>query len=297
MSSMNGTVIDHDDPRLAGMSARGVGSPSGFTHLAEAAPDRPSNRRLVSMGLLTILLALVLAQGAYFGSGLLTAEYRARAEVQYRGSAWTETQNVAIQSRSLTQPVADRFGIPIKDFEENLDAGLVSGTQVLKVDYVSSDRDQARAIVGAIAADYIAEISEVPSVEASVVLQRELENATAQLEAAQADLRRLAPLNTDEARVEQQTTQQLTNSLNQRINDLQSRILDAELSSLDTEARGLPEVITEPFVFEDPVFPRPRLFAAIGFIVGLVIGAVVIATKWNTTAWASIDADTKKESA
>ena len=319
MTDLNGIeTIDRDDPRFTAIAD--ATTFSGFTALAEADPERPSNRRIAAMALIALFLAAVLAQITFLVSTQLTDEYRARAEVQYRGSAWTETQDVAVQSRSLTAPVAAEFNIPIKDFEENLDAGLVPGTQILRIDYIDADQELARSIVDRLSTDYISEISELPSSDATAILERELAEVETEIELRQQELRDIAAkidgkrndesnvardengeveigldgqpiVITDDAqdRADQQAAQQLLSSLRVRKNDLEFRLLDTELRKLDKLENGSPEVITAPFVFEDPVFPRPRLFAAIAFVVGLAIGGVIMMLNWNRTAWASID--------
>lgn len=272
------------------------------------------------MVLIALFLAAVFAQITFLVSSQLTDEYRARAEVQYRGSAWTETQDVAVRSRSLTAPVAAQFNIPIKEFEENLEAGLVPGTQILRIDYIDADQERARSIVDELSSDYIVEISELPSSDATLILERELAEVEAEIALRRQELRDIAikidgkrdnesnvardengdieigldgqPIViTDDAqdRADQQAAQQLLSSLRVRKNDLEFRLLDTELRRLDKLENGSPEVITAPFVFEDPVFPRPRLFAAIAFVVGLAIGGLIMMLNWNHTAWASID--------
>jgi uncharacterized protein involved in exopolysaccharide biosynthesis len=68
---------------------------------------------------------------------------------------------------------------------------------------------------------------------------------------------------------------------------LELRLLDDGLAELDTVTSGVPRVITEPFVFEEPVFPRPRLLAAIGFVAGGALGFLLLAIHWNRIAWAA----------
>ncbi|MGI9609218.1 MAG: hypothetical protein ACR2NL_02885, partial [Acidimicrobiia bacterium] len=189
-------------------------------------------------------------------------------------------------------------------------------------------RELARQIVAQLASDYIDEIQELPSIDARDLLVTELAEINGEIEDAQELLRQLAaeidaqaaedaangedtssvddgpiiigfdgqPVSTDSAgiRAEQQATQQLVSSLRVRKNDLEFRILDLDLRGLEKTANGSPEVVTDPFVFEDPVFPRPPLFAAIGFVVGLAIGGLIMLFNWNHTAWSSIDDLTRR---
>ena len=205
--------------------------------------------------------------------------------MQYRGSAWTETQNIAVQSRSIAQPVANNFGIPIKDFEEDLEAGLVSGTQIVRIDFVSTDPRQAAEIVNALAVGYIAEVSEIQPPQGREILEAEILDLREQLVSAEADLVEFSRDNSTAGQVQQQVTQSLISSLRARIDDFELRILDGELTELDSTENGVPFVVTNPFVFEDAVFPRPKLMAALGAVAGVVLASTALLIYWNVVSW------------
>jgi hypothetical protein len=275
------TTIDelHTQEVLAPISV------SGFVGLTEKPAPRPTGRKILGFVLLSVVLAGLGAQFGYFGFNRFDQEWKARAEVQYRGSAWTETQNVAVQSRSITEPVAVVFGIPISEFEENLDAGLIAGTQIVRIDYVSTDSIQARAVVAAIAQAYIDEASEIAPQELRAALSDRLLEAQANLD--EAEIRLLEPASDLRlgAEVQQRANQALVSSLRARVGDLELRILDGDLQDLDDLENGVPVLVTDPFVFEDPVFPKPRLMGAIGGVAGLTIGFLALMTYWNIVAW------------
>ena len=165
---------------------------SGFVDRVERPSARPSGRKLLGFFFLSVVLAGIGAQLGYFGFRQFPSEWKARAEVQYKGSAWTETQNIAVKSRSITEPVALNFAVPIKEFDENLEAGLISGTQILRIDYVSTDPSEARAIVDALSQSYIREVSEIAPVELRAALDAQLVESQARLDAAQAELADIA---------------------------------------------------------------------------------------------------------
>ena len=273
------------EPALSQISQMPQTPVSGFVARTEQPSPRPTGRKIVGFLLLSVVLAGICAQLGFFGFQLFDEEWRARAEVQYRGTAWTETQNVAVQSRSITEPVAQEFSVPIKEFEEHLDAGLIAGTQIVQIDYVSADRNVARGVVEAISQAYIDEVSEGQPAELRATLQAELAELQQRLEDAENRLRMLARDTSDAAKVQQQATQSLISSLRARVDDFELRILDGDLRALDDQENAVPFLVTEPYVFDDPVFPRPKLMGVVGGAGGLVLGLVALALYWNVIAW------------
>ncbi len=258
---------------------------SGFVKYAEVPSAKPTGRKIFGFAILALVLGAIGAQIGFFGASAFDEEWKARAEVQYRGSAWTETQNIAVQSRSIAQPVANTFGIPIKDFEEDLEAGLVPGTQIVRIDFVSTDPEEAEAIVDALSVGYIAEVSEIQPPQGREILEAEIVDLREQLVTAQADLAEFSRDDSTAGQVQQQVTQSLISSLRARIDDFELRILDGELTELDSTENGVPFVVTTPFVFEDAVFPRPKLMAALGAVAGIVLASMAFLIYWNVLSW------------
>lgn len=258
---------------------------SGFVKYAEAPSAKPTGQKILGFAILAFVLAGIGSQIGYFGASAFDEEWMARAEVQYRGSAWTETQNIAVQSRSIAQPVANNFGVPIKDFEEDLEAGLVPGTQIVRIDYVSTDPEEAAAIVDALSVGYIAEVSEIQPPQGREILEAEILDLREQLAAAEDDLAIFSLNDSTAGQVQQQVTQSLISSLRARIDDFELRILDGELTELDSTENGVPFVVTTPFVFEDAVFPRPKLMAALGAVAGIVLASMAFLIYWNVLSW------------
>lgn len=235
---------------------------------------RMSGRRLGGLALLAIVLTAFGAEAGYFSSRLFTTVWQARSEIEYRGDSWTETEDVAINSRSLTDPIAAEYGIDIKDFEEDLKAGLVPGTQILRIEYFDTDANLARDIVSDLAEAYIADASERPPEGNREVLEQQLLDLQDELQANKDQLSREASEPGVPLTPGQQDLQAEIASLRARIGVIELRLLDGELELQDVEAWGVPRYVTQPFVFEEPYFPRPMrlglLGAAIGFLLGLV---------------------------
>ncbi|MEM7276280.1 MAG: hypothetical protein AAF547_24610, partial [Actinomycetota bacterium] len=170
-------------------------------------------------------------------------------------------------------------------FEEQLDARLIPGTQILRVDYVSTSWTEAEAVVTQLSDRYIALASEVTPAEVRATLEEELAAIQAELADEEARFARISGSTEIADRPEQQASQAIINSLRARVDDVQSRILDHDLATIDESQNGVPILVTEPFVFDDQVFPRPKIFAAVGAAAGLVIGGLFALLFWNRLVW------------
>lgn len=248
-----------------------------FQHVADQ-PRLPA-RRLLGLTMVAAVLAVVGGQLGYFSADLFDDVWQARTEVEYRGNSWTETEDVAVRSRSLTGPIAARYGVDIKDFEEDMEAGLVGGTQILRIEYFDEDADKAQAIVSDLAEAYIADASERPPESRETLLESQLVELENELTSAQNDLEAGAPEPGAPLSAEQQDLQSEIASLRARIGVLELRILDGQLALEDLEAQGLPRYVTRPFVFQEPYFPRPLRLAVFGAAIGLMLGLIPLL--WN----------------
>ncbi len=259
--------------------------PTGFTHLEKRHQSTPTGRQLLGLGLLAFVLTGIGIQLGGFGSYLFDERWLARAEIQYKGSAWTETQDVAIRSRSLLGPIATDLEIPIKEFEERLEARLIPGTQILRVDYTSTDRELAENVVAEVSDRYIQLASELTPSEVRATLLDELAEIEVELNEEQARFARISASTQIADRPDQQASQAIINSLRARQDDVQSRILDHDIAAIDESENGVPVVVTEPFVFDDQVFPRPKIFAAVGAAIGLLLAGLYATWFWNRLSW------------
>ena len=103
----------------AGQAVRSAEQPLGFEAVAETTPSL-RGRKLGGFLLLIGISTLVFAQIGFVLSQVLDSVWQARVEVEYRGNSWTETEDIAVRSRSLTGPIAADYGVEIKEFEEDL---------------------------------------------------------------------------------------------------------------------------------------------------------------------------------
>lgn len=247
--------------------------PLGFDSVA--GPQRSMRgRRLGGFLLLAGISTLLFAQIGYVLSQVLDDVWQARVEVEYRGNSWTETEDIAVRSRSLTGPIAAEYGIDIKDFEEDLKAGLVGGTQILRIEYFDTDAALAQNVVSDLAAAYVSEASERPPESARTILEAQLSELRTELSDAQDRLAAEAPEAGIALTASQQDLQAEIASLRARVGVLELRVLDSELEAETIEARGLPRYITRPFVFEEPSFPQPLRMVVVGAIIGMLLGLI-----------------------
>ncbi len=251
--------------------------PVGFTHLS-AYNGRPSPRALVGLVMLTMCLAAFGAQAGYFLEGLRPDVWQARTEVEYRGNSWTETQGTVVDSNSLLAPIAEKYDIPIKQFNEDLEAGVVPGTQTVRFDYFDNDADLALDIVTDLQADYLATVTERASEEAMQTLEDELVTLSEELEVAQGELSRMRNPTGIGLTVQQQDKQSEIATIRTRIIEVDRMILDAELDELNNTR--IPRVTAEPYVFDEPYTPRPKRMAVVGFLLGAAIGLGYLIWRW-----------------
>ncbi len=247
--------------------------PLGFD--AVSGPQRGMRSgKLGGFLLLAAVSTLVFAQIGFVLSQVLDEVWQARVEIEYRGNSWTETEDIAVRSRSLTGPIAAEYGIDIKDFEEDLKAGLVGGTQILRIEYFDNDAELAQNIVTDLADAYVVEASERPPESAKTILETQLSELQAELSDAQDRLAAEAPEAGIALTASQQDLQAEIASLRARVGVLELRVLDSELEAETIEARGLPRYITRPFVFQEPSFPQPLRMVAVGAVIGMLLGLI-----------------------
>ncbi len=253
----------------------------GFTHLS-AYSGRPSTRTIIGLTLLTVVLAGVCAQIAYGLESLRPDVWQARTQIEYRGNSWLETQDVAVQSNSFKSEIAEKYDIPIKDFEERLEAGQVPGTQTIQIDYFDQDAELALNVVTDYQQLYLEDVTERLAPETVTTLEAELAALEDELATAQDELSRMTNPNGVGLSVEMQDKQSEIGTLRTRISEIERSLLDLELDELNNTR--VPRVTAEPFVFDEPFIPRPRRMAIVGFVLGALIGLSVLVWKWWVAA-------------
>ncbi len=240
-------------------------------------PRRIRSRLLIAIWAAIVVFPLAVSALTYTEVSSRPDSWKVRAEIQYRGSAWTETQDIAIQSRSLIAPVAEQFDIPITEFEKNLDAGLLTGTQVLRIEYTSTDGQQAEEIVTALAASYITRTSELTPDGVFETLENQRTEIEQSLRLAKRRQSEIPAGIASKLVAERAAVAAEIDALEQRLTVVESKILDVSLDNLDLNANRVPILLTEPFRFSEPVSPNPTVWAGASFVVAVLMSGAAAA--------------------
>lgn len=243
--------------------------------VASGRPGGTPSARIIIIACILAVLCGVGGAAAAVGAALTRPKvYRAVAEIEYRQFAITETAEVLVASRNVWGPIADSFDLDPVKFEERLGAATVGGTQAIQVWYDDESEAQALLILEQIVERHLGQFDD-PSVAGQI---DRLEEQLAVLRDLEADLVALVTELTEQAgnvptpvlseRLSELTgvRQQITNVLGQ----IDQRATEGEL----TAESELPNVITPPYVLDDPVEPQLARMAILGFGMGIMLAGV-----------------------
>jgi uncharacterized protein involved in exopolysaccharide biosynthesis len=244
-------------------------------------PRRRRRLRVLERVLLTVLALALVALGAAAGHEVadrMPNLYAAHADVLYplvqeqptgflRQDRNLSTQEVLLASRTVLEPVATQFGIPVEDLVEQLETEVVDESEVIRVQFRDPSRAQARKVLVAILARYI-EVSNNPQRTAlRAYLDAQLADVQARLVTARAAA-------AGETLGLTQAAQAEIDALVQREATLQSQIDEDQLAAI---AGPAPQVTVPPYVEHDRVSPQPLLTVGGGALAGLVVAVVTVA--------------------
>ena len=252
-----------------------TGPPSGPAR-ERSIPGPPEGRGRLSAkqwALLALLaLALVLLGGAtgFVAAGQMPEKYAAKADVLYtvtreqptgflREDRNISTQLVMLKSRTVLGPVADQWDVSVDQLSAALSTSVVEESEVISIQLTDSDPERAKDMLGAVIARYL----EVSPNETRADVRNYLD---AQLAEILARIDAVSPTAADRAGV--------LAPLTDREQWLRTRLDELQLTDLAGPAA---EVLTEPYVEDDPVSPRPAVATAAGVTAGLVVAALLVA--------------------
>jgi uncharacterized protein involved in exopolysaccharide biosynthesis len=279
LPSPNGRAADTASPGL--LSSNGdPGANSGG--LRVTVRPRPRRRLTALHRVLLVLLALALVGvGAAAGHEVadrMPTKYAAHADVLYplvqeqptgflRQDRNLSTQEVLIASRTVLDPVAAQFEVPVADLVDELSTEVVDESEVIRVQFTDPSRAQARKVLLAIVTRYV-EVSNNPQRTAlRAYLDAQLADVHARLATARAAAAGLELGLTQAAQAE-------IDALLQRESTLQGQI---DVDQLAAIAGPAPRVTVAPYVEHDAVSPQPLLATAGGALAGLVVALIVVA--------------------
>jgi uncharacterized protein involved in exopolysaccharide biosynthesis len=264
--------------------------PSEVVELRAARPAL-APRRIVRWGVYAA--ALVVLGGLV---GWLVADYSptvhgARAEVLYelsgdqstgflREDRQLTTQLVNLRSRAVLEPVAESSGLSFEELAEKVHVGVVEGSEVVRIEVHDASAERARSLAAGVTFIYLSQHGEDRMGEARRFLRKEIKN----LDERRAELKdrmillqeeRVQELGPDsQPGAEEASLAVEIEGLIQQSTEVLSRLEDA---AVDDFAGPRVEQITEAYVLDDPVSPRPVRAAATGAVGGALVAAAVVA--------------------
>lgn len=239
-----------------------------------------------------LFVAIMIGCGVlgYVVSSLGPAKYGARSEITYpinaqiasggfmRNDRTLQTQLVAMKSQAVLQPVANKFKIPITDLSKQLTATVLQDSEVIQVEVDDTSPARAQAIVAAVVAGYFKNLPPDANTVSEGVLNRQiaaidaqrdtLNNRIASLEAARQSAGSTAPVSAAELSAQSQLTDLLT----------QRSSAQTQLNAIVLQQAQQPHVqlLTQPYLMNGKVSPKPLQGAIAGLLAGIMIAALVV---------------------
>lgn len=237
-----------------------------------AAPPGPVPARVVvAVALLAIVLVGLAAQAAALVESLKPEVWQGTSVVEYRNQdLLTETVAVTLESPTVWLPVAQKYEITIKDFEEHYSANVVDGTQAISVEFLDEDPEVAMGVVRDVVSNYLALFETPDDTEQLSVLDEYLET----LRVLESDLVTTLEDRDLLTRTEQIDRQNELISVRQQITGVLVRLDEQGSATRDLEEL-MPRVIAEPFLSDEPVEPVPLKMAVFGGAAGGVMAAAM----------------------
>jgi uncharacterized protein involved in exopolysaccharide biosynthesis len=244
-----------------------------------------SNRRLLVVAVALVVVNAVLA-GMYSASG--PAVYAAQADLIYNRSGTSPaqdierelaTQQVLLASRSHISEAAEAVGLEPGELSKRVEVEVVEDSRVLRLRVQHEEPERALRAAQDLVEAYQATVAEQSSaVDTSDEERRLLQERIAALE------ERLGPVQRRRAEIGAVDTPSAALSaelrdLEEEAGALRQQIAAHQLEMTNSDVRGLQvsaaavEVLTPPFVLDDPIGPQPLRAAVAGLLVGILYAA------------------------
>jgi hypothetical protein len=240
------------------------------------ATDRPlhrQERRAAGFGLvlLSVVIGVLGGVGGYYGSQLMSPQYAARAEIQYRlaGAEPNDviredrklgTQVVLMRSRAVLAEVAVQNGMTPDALADKLSAKLVENSEIIDVELRDRTPERAQELLTAVIDSYLA-VSNANWHDPVI--------AYVQFQLAAVQSRLQAP------GISPEDATRLT-GIAQFLGDLLGHLEQGPPDGVESWPVPPAEVLTDPYPVATQVSPRPILAAAAGAATAAVVAAVVV---------------------
>ena len=156
--------------------------PRGADAAAPSLPpvDPPLRRRssaiggfFLWVGLLGILPVLLAAAAAYTAAQYLDEVWGGRSEIMFHlpelagdaANRFLATQPVVVRSYPVVEPVARAEAMPVEDLLDNLDATMVQGSTLMRIEYHDVDVERIVRVLEGVTIGYLALLRDIALIE------------------------------------------------------------------------------------------------------------------------------------
>lgn len=156
--------------------------PRGADAAAPSLPpvDPPPRRRssgigrfFLWVGLLGILPVLLAAAAAYTAAQYLDEVWAGRSEIMFHlpelagdaANRFLATQPVVVRSYPVVEPVARAEAMPVEDLLDNLDATMVRGSTLMRIEYHDVDAERIVRVLEGVTIGYLALLRDIALIE------------------------------------------------------------------------------------------------------------------------------------
>lgn len=248
-------------------------------------------RSITRLGVYALVLVLLGAVAGWAVASSGDTVHAARAEVLYeltgdqssgflREDRQLTTQVVTLRSRAVLAPVAAANDLTVEELSEKLHVRVVQGSEVLRIDVEDRSADRARTLAAGVTETYLAQYRPEGPREARRFLRKEIagvdeRRAELTFRMIQLEQQRLSREDPpSEPGAEETAIRAEIGGLLEQRTQLLAQLEDV---AVDDFRAPRVEQITDAFVLDDPVSPRPVQGAAAGAVAGALVAAAVIA--------------------
>ncbi len=234
-------------------------------------------RALVLYLIWGLLIVLVGAEVGYLVTYFQQAKYGARSEIYFqldnslpsgflREDRALSTQLVAITSRQVLLPVSQKYNVSVKTLAAKVHATVVEESEVIRIEVDDPSRARAKTLVDSVTTEYLKVARVDPNADEANLVKASIADYTRQRTDLQTALTNAVAGSSTETRLNTELT-----NIDDQLTALNSRLTDITLQQAQ---RPRIEQITQPYLLDDPVAPKPIRAAIAGALAGLAIVAL-----------------------
>jgi len=155
---------------------RGADATAPSVPPAAAPPRRRASgfgRFLLWIGLLGVLPVLLAAAAAYTAANYLDELHGGRSEIMFHlpelagdaANRFLATQPVVVRSYPVVEPVARAEAMPVEDLLDNLDASMVQGSTLMRIEYHDVDAERIVRVLEGVTMGYLSLLRDIALIE------------------------------------------------------------------------------------------------------------------------------------